>query len=83
MKKRFPRGPRIANDNGNAGRVVSLSERRESGSRRRSLENGWAPAILATFFVDARGSTPRPQSPAASSQQGPKAKQKRPDPSSS
>jgi len=54
MKTLFPTKPRIANDNGDGARIVSLSERREAAARRLALMSDWAPAILATFFVDPR-----------------------------
>jgi hypothetical protein len=59
MKTRIKAKPRVANDNGEATTVVSLTERRERAARRRAaaaaragvfVMRDWAPAILATFF---------------------------------
>jgi hypothetical protein len=50
MKTRIKTRARVANDNGRAAVVVSLTERRERAARQRALMRDWAPAILATFF---------------------------------
>ena len=42
---------RVANDNGQPTKVVSLEARRAGAARRRALMRDWGPAILATFFT--------------------------------
>jgi hypothetical protein len=61
-KTRIQTKQRIANDNGQATKIVSLDARRRGASRRRALMRDWGPAILATFFTLGCGPTFDPAS---------------------